>query len=87
VGKAKQVQVTTETHANSGCKYPGSNKILPLDLLLSNTDNEDMISEARITDKGRCVDIQVQDVPVVRIVDTTPDITIIEGICSRRLLV
>ena len=83
-GKAKQVQVTTYTRVNSDCKYPNSNKqpISPLDVLLSDTDDEDMIREVRITDKGsasQCIDVQVQGVPAVGIVDTAADITIMGG--------
>jgi len=83
-GKAKQVQVTTDTCVNSDCKYPISNKqpISPLDVLLSDTDDEDVIHEVRITDKGsafQCVDVQVQGVPAVGIVDTAADITIMGG--------
>ena len=60
----------------------------PLDLLLSDSDDEDVIREVRITDKGsesRCVDVQVQGVPAVGIVDTAADITIMGGSLFKKV--
>ena len=54
----------------------------PMDLLLSDSEDKDVIRKVRITDKSSeslCVDVQVQGVPALRIVDTAADITIMGG--------
>ena len=88
-GKANQVQVTTEACVNTDCMSPVSKlQVSPLDLLLSDSEDEDVIREVRITDKGsesRCVDVQVQGVPAVGIVDTAADITIMGGSLFKKV--
>jgi len=70
MGKAKQVQVTkTHTQTLNINTWVTLNKY---DVLLSDTEDEDVTREVRITDKGsesQCVYIPVQGVPTVRIVD------------------
>ena len=55
---------------------------IPLEFLLSDSEEDDAVRQVRISDKGsesQCVRVLIQGVPSVGLVDTAADITIIGG--------
>ena len=81
---------TVQTHQGAETSATSPGRLNPIDFLFSDTSDSDDDGEVRVVrvndgSRPRCVRLQIQGVPVVGILDSGADITIMGGALFKKV--